>query len=175
MRVPSLQQFFRHQIERGFQDGGLDEPETVEYVSEVLARFAETRNLYAVTDAAGRPLEYIVDFLTERQRAEGADGTRADYVRARRLLRHLGEYALFMTGLFRERLVCRGELRYYLAHGASAYWQCAEYEIHPSRRRLYRRLHTRFRPIADALNGMYRQPNPAERAMHHPLAAFWQR
>jgi hypothetical protein len=174
MRVPTLQQFFRHQIERGFHDGGLDEPETVEYVSDVLARFAETRNLYAVTDAAGQPLQYIVDFLVERQRAEGGDGGRADYARARTLLRHLGEYALFMTGLFRERLVRRGELPYYLAQGANAYWQCAEYEIHPSRRRLYSRLHTRFKPIADTLNGMYRQLTPAERAARHPLAAFWQ-
>jgi hypothetical protein len=173
MRVPTLQQFFRHQIELGFHDNGLDEPEVVEYVSDVLARFAETRNLYAVTDASGQPLEYIVDFLIERERAEGGDGGRADYARARALLRHLGEYALFMTGLFRERLVRRGELPYFLAQGANAYWQCAGYENQPSRRRLFSRLHRRFKPVADVLNGMYRQPVSPDRAARGPLAAFW--
>lgn len=174
MRVPSLHQFFRHQLQPGFRAGGIDEPATIDYVSDVLARFAETRVLYAVAGADGKPLQYIVDFLAERQRAEGGDGGRADYARARTLTRHLGEFALFMSGMFRERLVRRGELPYYLAQGAGAYWNCADVELHPTRRRVYRQMHGHFRDIADALDGLRRTRLPlAPASTPDPVAAFW--
>jgi hypothetical protein len=175
MRVPSLHQFFRHQLQPGFRAGGIDEPATIDYVSDVLTRFAETRVLYAVAGADGKPLQYIVDFLAERQRAEaGADG-RTDYARVRTLTRHLGEFALFMSGMFRERLVRRGELPYYLAQGAGAYWSCADVELHPGRRRIYHQIHGHFRDIADTLDGLRRTrlPSAPAGASAGPLAAFW--
>jgi hypothetical protein len=175
MRVPSLHQFFRHQLQPGFRAGGIDEPATIDYVSDVLARFAETRVLYAVAGADGKPLQYIVDFLVERQRAETGTGGRGDYARVRTLTRHLGEFALFMSGMFRERLVRRGELSYYLAQGAGAYWTCADAEMHPGRRRIYRQICGHFRDIADTLDGLRRtrQPPAPAGTAPEPLAAFW--
>jgi hypothetical protein len=154
MRSPTLQQFFRHQVQRGFHAHGIHEPATVEYVSEVLSRFADTRALYAVRDADGRPLEHIIDFLCAAEPGHG------DSARARTLLRHLGEYTLFMSGLFRERLVRRGELDYYQAQGANAYWRCAAAEHHPARRTLFQRLHEGFARVTDTLDVMRRQQLP---------------
>jgi hypothetical protein len=172
MRTPTLYQFFRHQLSHGFAAHGLREPATIDYVCEVLARFAHTRSLYEVTDARGRPLEYIVDFLVA---AFGDDGHRADRARGRSILRHLGEYTLFMSGLFRERLEARGELDYYLAQGASAYGQCAHVEPHPGRRQLFRRVHDNFGGIADTLDDMRhtRFPLPATVNGEHMIAALW--
>ena len=172
MRTPTLYQFFRHQLSHEFAAHGLREPATIDYVSEVLARFAHTRSLYGVTDADGRPLECIVDFLVA---AFGDDGRRADRARGRSILRHLGEYTLFMSGLFRERLRARGELDYYLAQGASAYGQCAHVEPHPARRQLFRRVHDNFGGIADTLDDMRhrRLPLPAAASGEHMLAALW--
>jgi len=172
MRTPTLYQFFRHQLGHGFAAHGLREPATIDYVSEVLARFAHARSLYEVTDADGRPLEYVVDFLVA---ACGDDTRRTDRARGRSILRHLGEYTLFMSGLFRERLKARGELDYYLAQGTSAYGQCAHIEPHPGRRQLFRRVHDNFGGIADTLDDMRRTrfPLPVAATGDNMIAALW--
>jgi hypothetical protein len=172
MRMPTLYQFFRHQVGHGFAAHGLTEPATVEYVSDMLTRFAQTRALYAMTDAHGRPLEYVADFLSA---ARGDDACRPDRARGHSILRHLGEYTLFMSGLFRERLRVRGELDYYLAQGASAYWCCADIEPQPNRRALFRRLHNNFVRIADTLDDMRRTrfPLAAPATADNMVAALW--
>lgn len=176
MRIPTLHQFFRHQLSHDFATRGLSEPATVDYVSEVLARFAHTRTLYAVTDTQGRPLEYVVDYLVEER---GDGDRRPDRARSRSLLRHLGEYTLFMSGLFRDRLKTRGELNYYLAQGANAYLRCADFEPQAGRRQLFRRLHENFIRIADTLDDMRRTrlPLPAGGAINADsmMAALWRR
>jgi hypothetical protein len=174
MRMPTLYQFFRHQLGNGFAARGITEPATVDYVSEVLTRFAQTRSLYAVTDTQGRALEYVVDFLAA---ARGDDSRRSDRARERSVLRHLGEYTLFMSGLFRERLKARGELGYYLAQGASAYGQCADVEPQSGQRAVFRRLHDSFTGIADSLDDLRRARLPLSLAAtpDNMVAALWRR
>lgn len=175
MRLPSLQQFFRHQLQQGFQARGLSEAGLLEYVSEVLARFAHTHLLYALRDAEGRPLEYIVDMLISWE--EARDGGRAGRARAheRAIMRHIGDYTLFMSGLFRERLTARGELGYYVAHGRSAFQRSADYEVNPARRHTYRQLSENFSPISDHLDHLRNAQLPlrGRSASGNPLAAYW--
>jgi hypothetical protein len=178
MRMPSLYQFFRHQVSRGFHAHGIAEPATVDYVSDVLTRFAHTRHLYALLDEEGRPLEYIVDMLIALERAySGEGGGRPDRARGRTINRHIGEYALFMSGLFRERLTARGELDYYLASGSGAYGRAADDEINPARRRVYQRLHDDFGRISDSLDHMRRVQFPMKDSSSGGgadiLRAFW--
>lgn len=175
MRLPSLQQFFRHQLHQGFQACGLSETSTVEYVSEVLARFAHTRRFHAVRDADGQPLEYIVDMLAAWQQAQETAGRRRDCAQERAIAQHIGDYTLFMSGLFRERLKARGELAYYVAHGRSAFWRSADYEPNPSRRQTYRRLYHDFSPISDILDYLRRVQLPmhGRAGADNLLAAYW--
>ncbi len=160
MRVPMLYHFFRRQVSRGFHAHGIAEPAAVDYVSDVLTRFAHIRHLYPLFDDDGRPIEHIVDMLLALERAEGREGGRAERVRGMAINRHIGEYALFMSGLFRERLTARGELGYYLAHGSNAYARAAGSETNPARRRLYQRLHDDFGRISDSLDHMRRVQFP---------------
>jgi hypothetical protein len=169
MQTPTLRQFFRHQLAQGFRAYGLAEPQALEYVSDILTRFAHTRALYALRDDSGRPLEHIVDMLVAYDQA--ARG------RAREIVRHLGEYTLFMSGLFRHRLSERGELEYYLSQGTGAFWRCADAEPNPARRQLYRHVHQRFRTISAVLNDLRRvrwplEPDGAARPDEF-LCAFW--
>jgi hypothetical protein len=175
MRLPSLQQFFRHQLQQGFHAHGLREAGTIEYVSEVLARFAHARALHALRDADGRPLEYIVDMLVSWQQAQDGARSRRDGARERAIMRHLGDYTLFMSGLFRERLKARGELNYYVANGRSAFWRSADYESNPARRHTYRQLYQDFNPISDMLDYLRRVQLPLNGrvASDNLLAAFW--
>lgn len=166
MRLPSLYQFFRHQVGHGFHRHGITEPATVDYVSDILTRFAQARQLHALQDASGRPLEYIVDMLEAWHGTEGP-------ARGRYVLRHLGEYTLFMSGLFRERLRRRGELDYYLAHGSSAYWRCADGELNPRQRQVYRHLHQDFGRISSTLDDMRREQFPLPPSADNMLTAFW--
>lgn len=178
MRLPSLQQFFRHQLQHGFRACGLSETGTIDYVSEVLARFAHTRLLYALRDADGRPLEYIVDMLAAWQQAqEGGRGGARHSARAAPIMRHVGDYTLFMSGLFRERLAARGELDYYMAHGRSAFRHSADHESNPARRQTYRRLYEDFTPISDVLDYLRRVQFPlaARTGSDDLLGAYWRR
>lgn len=176
MRLPSLQQFFRHQLQQGYRSRGLSETGTIEYVSEMLARFAHSRSFHALRSADGRPLEYIVDMLASWQDAQTAAGRgRRDFARERTVTRHIGDYTLFMSGLFRERLKARGELRYYVEHGRSAFWRSADYEPNPAQRRTYQQLYEDFNPISDLLDYLRRVQLPlsGRAAPDNPLAAYW--
>jgi hypothetical protein len=170
MRLPSLYQFFRHQVSHGFHRHGITEPATVDYVSDILARFAQARQLHALQDTNGRPLEYIVDMLEAWQQSQGGRGS---FARGRFILRHLGEYTLFMSGLFRERLKTRGELDYYLAHGSSAYWRCADNEVNPRQRQVYWQLHADFGLISSTLDKIRREQFPLPPSAENVLTAFW--
>jgi hypothetical protein len=170
MRLPSLYQFFRHQVGHGFHRHGITQPATVDYVSDILTRFAQVRQLYALRDASDRPLEYIVDMLETWHMAQGGMGSPG---RGRFILRHLGEYTLFMSGLFRDRLRRRGELDYYLAHGSSAYWRCADYEVNPRQRQVYWHLHQDFGRISGTLDNMRREQFPLPPSADNMLTAFW--
>jgi hypothetical protein len=174
MRMPTLQQFFRHQLGHGFAVHGLTEPATLDYVSDMLARFAQTRALYAVKGADDRPLEHIVDFLCETQ----DDGPRrSDRARRRSILRHLGEYTLFMSGIFRDRLKRRGELNYYLQQGSTAYSECAGVEPQLTQRRLFERIHRDFTRIADTLDDMRQDQRELSLAptADNLIGALWRR
>jgi hypothetical protein len=172
MTTPTLRQFFRHQLAREFQSCGLAEPQALDYVSDVLSRFARTSALYALRDDDGRSLEYLVDMR--------AAHCRASRERAREILRHIGEYALFMSGLFRERIDARGELEYYFAEGAGAYSGCAEREPNPAHRQLYRRVCHQFRAISGALDHVRREQWPLAAPVPTPtrdtlLESLWRR
>jgi len=174
MRLPTLYQFFRHQLQHGFHIHGLNGAHTIDYVSDMLARFAQTRHLYSLCDTDGRPLQHVVDMMGAWLQAQNRPHGRA---RAQEglIVRHIGEYTLFMSGLYRERVTARGELEYYVAHGRSAFWRSADYESNPARRQLYHRLYRDFSPISDILDYLRRVQFPlrAGTASDHLLGAYW--
>ncbi|MFQ5993626.1 MAG: hypothetical protein ACE5K1_00915 [Acidiferrobacterales bacterium] len=176
MGRPTLYQFFRHQVQTGFGRCGLAEPATVDYVSELLTRFAHTRALYPMHDREGRPLERIAELLAEWYGTAGSDNEIPDRHRQASVARHLGDYTLFMSGLFRDRLQARGELGYYLANGQNAFWHCAHHELNPKRRNVFRRMHFDFAQIADALDHIVRSQwrfSPTNVNRNTLLASFW--
>ena len=175
MLSPTLYQFFRRHLQHAFGERGLAEPATVDYVSEVLTRFAHTPELYAVKDTDGTPLEHIAQFMLELRRAQGDDDRAADSARQALITRHVGEYSLFMSGLFRERLAARGQLNYYLDHGRSAYWHTADFEPNPRLSQVFRRLYFNLEKISGALDHMRRVQFPLDAASKAaaPGQALW--
>lgn len=177
MLVPTLYQFFRRQVQQSFGEQGITEPATIDYVSEMLTRMAHTAALYPLRNAEGTPLERIAQFLLEWQRAEGLGDGRSDRPRQALITRHLAEYTLFMSGIFRERLQARGEVAYYMEHGRSAFWQTADYEANYKRKQVFRRLGVDFARVADTLDRMrrFQLPMSTDTAADASLAALWRR
>lgn len=174
MLIPGLYPFFHRHLQQGFSEYGLDQPALVDYVSDLLTRFARVNNLYALRDADGRPIETMAGFLLAQEDAANHPPTARAPMRESLVLRHMADYALFMSGLFRERLKHRGQISYYREHGSSAFARCARLETNPNRARLLHRMGHDFEPISDALDVVWHRRLPfAATGNTSPLTALW--
>lgn len=173
MLGPGLYPFFRRHLQQGFGDCGLSQPALVDYVSDLLARFARTPALHPFRHADGRAIETLAGLLLEY--AQDPDGPSLAVRRPREqlVLRHMADYSLFMSGLFRERLRARGQLAYYREQGQSAFAGCARFEARPERARILHNVGRNFLPITDALDRLWHQRLPAIPPDTAPLAALW--
>lgn len=94
-----LHRLFAGLTEQTFMtDLGVADPPLVDYLSLMLSRFIHADEMYAVRDTAGRPLLELVDMLQEAQKLPPEGRT------TREVYRHIGDVALFWTGLFPEAL-----------------------------------------------------------------------
>lgn len=176
MLTPTLYQFFRRQVLHGFSRRGLAETDTIDYISDILTRFAQTEKLYAITDDSGHHIEHLIDFEAYRQQMLESNPGHYQRLRDGKLLRHIGEYTLFMTGLFREKLKSRGQLNYYISYGSSAFWHCADYEHYDApRHKVFRGLYYNFAPISNVLDRL-RKDKFSQKTMPGniaPAQALW--
>ncbi len=111
-------------VRQALLEGGIDEPETADYEATMLLAIGNSRRAYRIGDGSGREFNYLVDLMAEMESAGS---------RERFLLRvHLGDYSLWISGLFphyvAERLRRRGAppLSYYEGMGASGYSMAAD-------------------------------------------------
>jgi hypothetical protein len=107
----ALRRLFNEMVSKRFDaDLRLPDPRLAAYVSGLLADFTHADSLYRIRDARGRRLEDVGEMLLESNpllRAESFDRERA-------VRKHVGDYVLFMTGLFPESLSARrrfGQMR----------------------------------------------------------------
>jgi hypothetical protein len=124
-----------------------------DYLASMLTRFARTEHLFPRGTAVPR-LETVVDMLLEIQHAwqDDTPGFRPEHeVRVRR---HIGDYTLFMTGLFPERVQRTASMGYYVTEGKRAYHFVSEHErARGGRERApYRQLAERFEGYMRALD-----------------------
>jgi hypothetical protein len=117
------------------------------YVTGLLLDFTHVDNLYRVRDAKGRRLEYLFDLQLESQRGDAAH--------ARDIQKHLGDYALFIVGMFPESLRRRRRAvspSYYVAQGKQAYTTVSEMDALQPSAAVFRKLATHFEACVQALN-----------------------
>lgn len=99
-----LRELFREATAWAFAQDAFEEPAARDervraYLSErVLAEFVHIDNLYRMRSARGQPLEDIAEMLMEGM------GQASQMVVRLELKRYVGDYALFITGLFPESL-----------------------------------------------------------------------
>ncbi|GIX48014.1 MAG: hypothetical protein KatS3mg131_2225 [Candidatus Tectimicrobiota bacterium] len=141
-----LRHLFRRLTEASFEQVGMPDRDLMTYVTGLLIDFTHVDNLYR-RDATGQRLEYVVDFLIESRRGDTAH--------ARETHKHLGDFALFMVGMFPESLRRRWRAvspDYYVAHGKQAYSTVSEIDSPKPSAALFRKLAAHFETCVLALN-----------------------
>ena len=82
-------------------DIGLHDPAVHNYVAGMLTEFCETGQLYKIRDATGRPIQDVGEMLLE---SDPVYGPAPSFDREREVRKHIGDYALFFTGMFPESI-----------------------------------------------------------------------
>jgi hypothetical protein len=133
---------------------------SIEYLSQMLARYCHTSQLFR-RNRQGQPMVVLTDMLIEAQGFRGDDES-GEYrpFEEVRLVRHMGDYALFMVSLFKEFVERRGSPRWYIQIGRQAYRQVADFEAALDRRRaeVFAELGESFELCAVGLSHLRRTP-----------------
>ncbi len=141
-----LRQFFDGALGASFRDLALGGDPASPYLADLLTRFARTENLFPAGATAPR-LETVVDLLLETQAVWQEDSPWWKPEREVQIRRHIGDFTLFMTGLFRERVERTASASYYITQGKRAYHFVSEHDRASARgsaASVYRRLADRF-------------------------------
>jgi hypothetical protein len=157
-------------VRQSFWQLGINDPTVAQYVAEVLAEFARTENLYRVRSHDGRKVDSVVEMLGQKA-DRAADET--DLLKERSLRKYVGDYALFMSGIFRNHVADKGYLGYYIAEGSRSYWTVSELDVSLYRTGfiLYQELSKKFEYYSGALD-YTRKAYFAGEAGDDPFAGF---
>ena len=97
-----LEPFF-HQIVRNSYDGklGIHDTAITHYVARLLCEFSEADKLYKVRDDEGRPIHSLDQML---EASDPIHGTAPSFDAERAVRKHIGDYALFVSGMYPESM-----------------------------------------------------------------------
>ena len=126
----ALRKLFAALTEQTFQtELGVADPPLTDYLTEMLVRFARSEAITGYRDAEGRRLTQVADMLQEAEQRQASP--------RRELLRHIGDYTLFWTGVFPEALPRlqapdrKDHLINYEHHGRKSYLIASRFETQP--------------------------------------------
>lgn len=126
-------------VRHALLESGLDDRTLADYIAAILVEFGREDRAYRIEDGDPDTFHYLVDLVAA---AEAADGRRRFLVRA-----HLGNYALWLGGIFPDHVTYRVQRRgapgldYVEALGAAGYRMAAESRL-ADRHGLSRLYHT---------------------------------
>lgn len=158
-------------VRQALLEGGIDDRGLADYVSSLVFDFGRSRRAYRISEQAEEEFQYLVDVVTS---LSGAGERKAFLLRA-----HLGNYSLWISGLFPDYLEARVRrkgappIQYYEQMGAVGFRMASE-----SRQAealgiegIFRAVSSHFSGVREALNRVsdrYMWPqagNPVERLL----------
>ena len=138
---------FHSLTEMSFEQIDLRDRELTRYVADLLVEFIHIDNVYKLRDKQGKRLEYLMDMLLEAVDQEPGG--------EREARKHIGDYSLFIVGLYPESLMRRRRAlspEYYIEQGKHAYLLVAEMDRAKPTAALFRKLSDKFEYCVTALN-----------------------
>lgn len=139
-------------VRHAMLEGGVDDRTLADYVAAMMLEFGKRNRAYHIDETDEATYVYLVDILGDLDRASGR---RAFLLRA-----HLGNYALWLSGVFPDRVLAQRRRRgapglgYYEEMGSSGYRMAAD-TVHAGTHGLdevYRRCAATFPALRTALN-----------------------
>lgn len=138
-------------VRHALLEGGIDDRELADYITALLADFGRADRAYAI-DGDDRRFEYLVDIV---HAMDAADGRREFLLHV-----HLGDFALWLSGLFPDHITARVDRRgapgieYYEELGATGYRRAADSRDAADHglQSVYRSCADTFRTLRVALN-----------------------
>lgn len=139
-------------VRHALLEGGLDDRATADYVASMVLGFGNARRAYRISEHETEEFFYLVDLV---QQMEGADDRRSFLLRV-----HLGDFSLWLAGLFPDYLEARVRRRgsppidYYERMGATGYHLAADTRQAEGLGldELFRDVSRRFAEVRTALN-----------------------
>ena len=147
-----LRRLFRLLTERNLVGKlGYEDPDVIGYLTDLLTDFTHVDNVYKIRSVSGDRVEEVAEMLLEGDLLHRA----ASVEREREVHKHVGDYTLFMAGIFpeairrlraRRALVSRDALIDYVTTGKRAYHIVAEFTSgeYGDAAPLYRKLSEQF-------------------------------
>lgn len=153
-RLSSLKSFFGKLVRVSFFDLGIeDEANIASYLTDLLSDFARTESLYKISDSQGRQIETVVEMLI-KDHFESQDKPEWE----REIRKHIGDFTLFLSGVFRDYVVSGSYLHYYMDEGAKSYQFVSSFDRERGRGNavVFSKLSTNFEYYSGALDYMRR-------------------
>ena len=97
-QVHPLEAFFQQAVRNSYEGKlGLNDPDVTCYVAHLLCEFSEAKNLYRVRDLRGKPVDELEAMV---RAADPVNGTASSFDAERAVRKYIGDYALFVSGMF---------------------------------------------------------------------------
>jgi len=97
-----LEPFFQQMVRNSYAGKlGIHDTAITEYVAHLLCEFSEADKLYKVHDEEGRPIRTLEELLTA---SDPIHGTAPSFDAERAVRKHIGDYALFVSGMYPESM-----------------------------------------------------------------------
>jgi hypothetical protein len=119
--------YFYILVRQVFRRSDIQDRAVADYVAELLAEFARAERGRYIVSGQTMPLDYFIEMMSALQTADD---------RTRFFLRvHIGNYSLFLSGVFPDRIRFRAEgrgtpdLRYYEALGRTQYRVASDHQL----------------------------------------------
>jgi hypothetical protein len=97
-----LEPFFQQAVRNSYEGKlGLNDPDATSYVAHLLCEFSESEKLYSVRDEVGRPIEELTEMMNA---ADPVHGSAPSFDAERAVRKHIGDYALFVAGMYPEAM-----------------------------------------------------------------------
>lgn len=93
---------------------GYEDPQVIGYLTDLLTDFTHIDNVYKIRNTSGQPVEEVAELLLEGDLLHRA----ASIDREREVHKHIGDYTLFMAGLFPEAVQRRRTRRVVMSRDA---------------------------------------------------------
>ena len=167
-----LKGFFLELVDRSFHQLGVGDQQVTDYVATVLADFSRSDRWLQLRGADGRRLTSVVEMMLTQLGVVTDETARVQG--ERELRKYVGDYTLFMSGLFRRFVERGGYLSYYIEEGARSYRVVSQLDVslYNPGFLMFEELSKGFESYSGALDFMrkcYFMPGPNE----DPFAGFF--